>query len=76
MGGKGASEPKAAEASGEPDVNTLAAEYFRTFEPTSLVQRFIRVEEIAAVVGLLASPAGAAINGHAQRVEGGIIRSI
>ncbi|WP_371017955.1 hypothetical protein [Pseudalkalibacillus sp. JSM 102089] len=44
--------------------------------PTSLIQRFARVEEVANTVAFLASPLSSAINGSAQRVEDGIIRSV
>lgn len=51
-------------------------DYFKTDEPTSLIQRFLDPKEISAVVVFLASSRASGINGHAQRVEGGIIRSI
>jgi NAD(P)-dependent dehydrogenase (short-subunit alcohol dehydrogenase family) len=49
-------------------------DYFETVEPTSLIQRLIKVEEIASVVAFYASEHAAAINGTAQRVEGGIVK--
>ncbi|WP_353618121.1 SDR family oxidoreductase [Pseudomonas sp. ISL-88] len=45
-------------------------------EPTSLIQRYATPEEVANTIVFLASEAASAINGTAQRVEGGIIRSI
>ncbi len=48
--------------------------YFEEHEPTSLIQRFIHVEEVGRAAVFLAS--NAAVNGSALRVEGGIIRSI
>lgn len=48
--------------------------YFGEHEPTSLIQRFVDVDEVAAAVVFLAT--NGAVNGSAQRVEGGIIRSI
>ena len=50
--------------------------YFKSREPTSLIQRFLTVEEIANVATFLASDLSSGINGSTQRVEGGIIRSI
>lgn len=44
--------------------------------PTSLIQRFIKPEEIGDTVAFLSSPRAAAINGAAIRVEGGLVRSI
>ena len=43
---------------------------------TSLLQRWATPEEIAAQVVFLCSPRAAAINGAAQRVDGGIVRSL
>ena len=52
----------------------LIENYFSEHEPTSLIQRFVDVEEVAQAVVFLAR--NGAVNGSAQRVEGGIIRSI
>jgi NAD(P)-dependent dehydrogenase (short-subunit alcohol dehydrogenase family) len=52
----------------------LIENYFVEHEPTSLIQRFIDVGEVAQAVVFLA--ANSAVNGSAQRVEGGIVRSI
>eukprot|EP00050_Salpingoeca_kvevrii_P006259 m.288323 g.288323 ORF g.288323 m.288323 type:complete len:286 (+) comp11949_c0_seq1:72-929(+) len=65
-----------AEERGIESRDSAIREYFSTSEPTSLLQRFIDPPEIAAACLFLASTEAAAINGHAQRVEGGIIRSI
>jgi len=54
----------------------FARDFFRETEPDSLIQRFIRPEEIAHVVTFLASPLSSAINGANIRAEGGIIKSI
>lgn len=53
-----------------------ATNYFKSREPTSLLQRFLEVEEVANVATFLASPLASGINGAAQLVEGGIIRHI
>jgi NAD(P)-dependent dehydrogenase (short-subunit alcohol dehydrogenase family) len=52
----------------------LIDNYFEEREPTSLIQRFIDVREVAQAVVFLAT--NGAVNGSAQRVEGGIVRSI
>jgi NAD(P)-dependent dehydrogenase (short-subunit alcohol dehydrogenase family) len=52
----------------------LIDNYFAEHEPTSLIQRFADVKEVAHAVLFLAL--NGAVNGSAQRVEGGIIRSI
>ncbi len=54
----------------------VAREFFRTLRPTSILQRFASVDEIAALVTFVASPLSAATNGAALRVEGGLLRSI
>lgn len=51
-------------------------DFFRETEPDSLIQRFIRPEEIANVVVFLASPLSSAVNGASIRAEGGMIKSI
>ncbi|OYD08975.1 SDR family NAD(P)-dependent oxidoreductase [Paludifilum halophilum] len=66
---------QSAEAEGK-DLDAFTADYFREMEPTSLIQRFATVEEVADTILFLSSPKTSAINGATQRVEGGIIRSI
>jgi hypothetical protein len=51
-------------------------DFFRTVRPSSLLQRFATVEEVAAFVAFVASPLSSATNGAALRVEGGVVRSI
>ena len=51
-------------------------EFFRSVRPSSLLQRFARPEEVAALVAFLASPLSSATNGAALRVEGGVVGSI
>lgn len=48
--------------------------YFRTDEPTSLIQRFVQPAEVAQMIVTIS--ASTASNGAAHRVEGGIVRSI
>jgi NAD(P)-dependent dehydrogenase (short-subunit alcohol dehydrogenase family) len=58
------------------DPGSMIELYFKKFEPTSLLQRFATVDEVAFMVTILASELSGAINGSSQRVEGGIIRCI
>lgn len=57
-------------------LDTFIEEYFRNDQPSSLIQRYATVEEVADTIVFLASDKASAINGAAQRVEGGIIQSI
>jgi NAD(P)-dependent dehydrogenase (short-subunit alcohol dehydrogenase family) len=66
---------KIAQASGTT-VEAMRTDYFKADGITSLLQRFATVEEIADLVVFLCSENASAINGAAQRVDGGIIRSI
>ena len=50
--------------------------FFQTMRPSSLLQRFATVDEVAALVTFLASPLSSATNGAAVRAEGGVVRSI
>ncbi len=52
----------------------MEKQYFTENEPSSLLQRFITVEEVSNAVLFVVT--NGAVNGSALRVEGGIIRSI
>jgi NAD(P)-dependent dehydrogenase (short-subunit alcohol dehydrogenase family) len=54
----------------------MEKEFFQTARPSSLLRRFEKPEEIAAVVAFVVSPAASAINGAAIRADGGVVRSI
>lgn len=50
--------------------------FIRENRTTSLIERFIRPEEIGDAVAFVCSERASAINGAALRVDGGIVRSI
>ena len=54
----------------------IEKDFFEHGHPSSILKRFERPEEIAAVVAFLVSPLSSAINGAAVRAEGGVVRSI
>ena len=54
----------------------MAAAFVKTHRPSSLIQRFATVEEVANMVVYVASKEASATNGAALRVEGGLVRSI
>ena len=54
----------------------IEKDFFRTVRPSSLLQRFATIEEVAALVAFVASPLSSATNGAALRAEGGVLRSI
>jgi NAD(P)-dependent dehydrogenase (short-subunit alcohol dehydrogenase family) len=58
----------------EPD--EIEKDFFRSVRPSSLLQRFATIEEVAALVAFVASPLSSATNGAALRAEGGVLRSI
>ncbi|MBO9154167.1 SDR family NAD(P)-dependent oxidoreductase [Chitinophaga sp. GCM10012297] len=51
-------------------------DFFKTMRPSSLLQRFADVTEIASMVTYIASPLSSATNGAALRAEGGLLKSI
>lgn len=57
-------------------VEQMRTDYFRTTGASSLLQRWATPEEIAAQVVFLCSERASAVNGAAQRVDGGIVRSL
>jgi NAD(P)-dependent dehydrogenase (short-subunit alcohol dehydrogenase family) len=54
----------------------VEADFFKTMRPSSLIQRFADVAEIANLVTYVASPLSAATNGAALRADGGIVKSV
>jgi NAD(P)-dependent dehydrogenase (short-subunit alcohol dehydrogenase family) len=57
-------------------VEQAAAQFVKQHRPTSLLQRFASVEEIANMVVYVSSKEASATNGAALRAEGGIIQTI
>ena len=57
-------------------VEEAAANFVKQHRPTSLLQRFASVDEIANMVVYVASKESSATNGAALRAEGGIIQTI
>jgi NAD(P)-dependent dehydrogenase (short-subunit alcohol dehydrogenase family) len=57
-------------------VEQATRQFFQQQRPTSLLQRFASVEEIANMVLYVASTESSATNGAALRAEGGIIQTI
>jgi NAD(P)-dependent dehydrogenase (short-subunit alcohol dehydrogenase family) len=58
------------------NVAAIEKDFFQNVRPSSLLQRFATVDEVAAMVAFVASPLSSATNGAALRVDGGVIRSI
>ncbi|HWI13205.1 MAG TPA: SDR family oxidoreductase [Burkholderiales bacterium] len=57
-------------------VEQMRTAYFEGPGRSSIIQRWASADEIAAQVAFLCSPLSGAVNGAAQRVDGGIIRSL
>ena len=55
-------------------LDEIIENYFKSDEPTSLIQRFVDADEVARTIVTVA--ANKAMNGGAHKVEGGIIRNI
>lgn len=62
----------------DKNLNPTAVEtdFFHNVRPTSLLQRFARPDEVAALAAFVCSPLSSATNGAALRVDGGVVRSI
>jgi len=57
-------------------VEEAASSFIREHRPTSLIQRFATVEEVANMVVYAVSKEASATNGAALRVDGGVVRTI
>jgi NAD(P)-dependent dehydrogenase (short-subunit alcohol dehydrogenase family) len=58
------------------DFPTMEREFFATARPSSLLQRFISPEEVAAMIVYVCSGRASATTGAALRADGGGVRSI
>lgn len=54
----------------------VEVDFFKTMRPTSIVQRFLSVSEVANMITYLASPLSSATNGAAIRADGGVLKGI
>ncbi len=54
----------------------MEREFFHTARPSSLLQRFIEPEEVAALITYVCSAQASATTGAALRVDGGVVRAI
>ena len=61
---------------GNKSIDEVEEDFFENMRPTSLLQRFASVQEIADTTVYFSSPLASATNGASIRVEGGLIRSI
>ena len=57
-------------------VEQAASNFVKQFRPTSLLQRFASVDEVANMVVYVASKEASATNGAALRAEGGVVQTI
>ncbi len=56
--------------------DAMEHEFFASARPSSLLRRFITVDEVANMIAYVCSPAASATNGAALRVDGGVVRAI
>jgi NAD(P)-dependent dehydrogenase (short-subunit alcohol dehydrogenase family) len=57
------------------DPATVEREFFEKVRPSSLIQRFATIEEVAAMAVYLCSPLASATTGSPVRVDGGVVRA-
>jgi NAD(P)-dependent dehydrogenase (short-subunit alcohol dehydrogenase family) len=60
----------------QTDAATVEREFFKSVRPSSLIRRFSRTDEVAALVAFVASPLSSSTNGAALRVDGGVVQGI
>jgi NAD(P)-dependent dehydrogenase (short-subunit alcohol dehydrogenase family) len=54
----------------------IEEDFFKSVRPTSLIKRFERPEEVAAVTVFLCGGAASGVNGAAVRAEGGLLKGM
>ncbi|MCB9487714.1 MAG: SDR family oxidoreductase [Deltaproteobacteria bacterium] len=54
----------------------MERQFFQSARPTSIIQRFASIEEVANMIAYVCSAAASATNGAALRVDGGVVRAI
>ena len=64
-----------ARASGK-DAASVEREFFAAARPSSILQRFATVDEVAALIAYTCSTQASATTGAALRVDGGVVRAI
>jgi NAD(P)-dependent dehydrogenase (short-subunit alcohol dehydrogenase family) len=58
------------------DFETMEREFFASSRPSSLLRRFAKPEEVAAMIVYVCSARASATNGAALRVDGGVVRAV
>lgn len=58
------------------DAATAERTFFATARPSSILQRFAKPEEVAAMITYLCGTIASATTGASVRVDGGVVRSI
>jgi NAD(P)-dependent dehydrogenase (short-subunit alcohol dehydrogenase family) len=58
------------------DTATVEHDFFATARPSSIIQRFASIDEVAALIVYVCSGPASATTGAALRVDGGVIRAI
>ncbi|MDR3670169.1 MAG: SDR family NAD(P)-dependent oxidoreductase [Holophaga sp.] len=58
------------------DAATVEREFFATARPSSIIQRFARTDEVAAMIAYVCGVPASATTGASLRVDGGVVRAI
>jgi NAD(P)-dependent dehydrogenase (short-subunit alcohol dehydrogenase family) len=58
------------------DVATVERDFFANARPTSIIKRFAKPDEVAAMIAYVCSARASATTGAALRVDGGVVRAI
>lgn len=58
------------------DAGTIEREFFSTARPSSVIQRFASIDEVASMIVYVCSARASATTGAALRVDGGVVRAI